>query len=152
MARTTEKKGKEGYYGIIWQIDPQKLSMIILSWLIIQWSSTTWFKHNSTSLSREEKRGPWKWGFVAQVVMASNQNFSFLSYHNSFSAKWTHKDDDNRLCLLIKFVTKTNAPSVRIRRFFSDYFGLTTVQTIFGKLFLTYIGINNGVKSRHLFL
>ena len=50
-------------------------------------------------------------------------------------------------------MSKTNAPSVRIRRFrrFSDYFGLTTVQTIFGKLFLTYIGINNGVKSHHFF-
>ena len=40
--------------------------------------------------------------------------------------------------LKIKFVSKTNATSVRISRFrrCSDYSGLTIVQTIFGKLLL----------------
>ena len=80
--------------------------------------------------------------------MTSNQNF-FFSHIQA-----THEGDDNGVCPLIRFVSKTNAPSVRISRFrrCSDYSGLTIVQTIFGKLSLTYIRISNGVKLHNVFL
>ena len=56
MARTTE------IIGLVHKLIP-KIYLVILSWIIIQGSITAWIRHYSTSLSRVEKRGPWKRGF-----------------------------------------------------------------------------------------